>query len=174
MAAIVLWTLVLLAGGAFAWQLATRIRLIAAASDHFSFDHPAHRIWRFIVDVLLQWTTLRERPIAGAAHAFVFWGFVAFAVYTIVEFLFGLGLVDLTQTNWFHTYRLMLIPFASAVLLGIVYLLIRRAVFRPIALGTSVSIESVVIALFITALMATFLAVFRLDESSAAGRTNWW
>ena len=29
-------------------------------------------------------------------HAFVFWGFVAFGGYTSVEFLYGLGIVDLT------------------------------------------------------------------------------
>src|SRR5262249_20169990 len=60
------------------------------------------------------------------------------------------------------------------VLVGIVYLLIRRAFVRPIALGDHVSAESIVIALFIITLMATFLATFRLDEGTAAERVNWW
>ncbi len=47
-----------------------------------------------MVDVLLQRRTIRERPLTGLMHAFVFWGFVAFAGYTLTEFLFGLGIVD--------------------------------------------------------------------------------
>ena len=40
---------------------------------------------------------------------------------------------------------------------------------RPVALGTHVSIESIVIALFIATLMITFLLTFRLDEAIAGG-----
>ena len=42
------------------------------------------------------------------------------------------------------------------------------------ALGTTVSIESIVIALFIATLMITFLLTFRLEEGTTAGRVNWW
>src|SRR5207249_6388704 len=67
-----------------------------------------------------------------------------------------------------------LMPFAAAVLAGISYLLVRRAIVRPVALGTSVSVESVVIALFIATLMLTFLLTFTLEEGTAIARTNWW
>ena len=53
-------------------------------------------------------------------------------------------------------------------------LAIRRAFFRPVALGTHLSAESLVIAGFIATLMITFLLTWRLDESSVAGRVNWW
>jgi len=107
-------------------------------------------------------------------HALVFWGFVAFGGYTTVEFMSGLGIVDLTQTLWFYGYRLALTPFAVAVFVGIVYLLIRRAFVRPIALGDHVSIESIVIALLIVTLMTTFLLTFRLEQGTLTGRINWW
>ncbi len=173
-ATLTFWVLFLLFVGAFAAQVATRVRLIAAGTGRFTFDHPALRIKRFIVDVLLQRQTIRERPAAGLAHAFVFWGFVAFAGYTLVEFLFGLGVIDLTRTTAFHMYRVALVPFATAVLIGILFLLIRRVVARPVGLGATVSMESVVIALFIATLMATFLLAFSLDEGSLAGRVTWW
>src|SRR5262249_58319645 len=96
-------------------------------------------------------------PGVGLAHAFVFWGFVAFGGYTTVEFLSGLGIIDFTHSGWFDAYRAVLTPFAVAVLCGIVYLLIRRALVRPVGLGTTVSVESIVIGLFITTLMVTFL-----------------
>ena len=57
----------------------------------------------------------------------------------------------------------------SVVLAGIVLLLIRRAVVRPVALGTHVSLESVVIGLFIATLMITFLLAFRLEEATVRG-----
>jgi Fe-S oxidoreductase len=174
MARLAFWFFVLSGVAAFAVQCATRVRLIAAAPNTFSIEKLPFRINRFLTDVVLQRRTIRERPAAGLMHAFVFWGFVAFAGYTSVELLFGLGIADLTHAPWFHAYRRLLVPFASAVLVGIVYLLIRRAFVRPIALGTRVSIESVVIALFIATLMITFLLTFRLDEGTTAGRANWW
>ncbi|HEX7796899.1 MAG TPA: (Fe-S)-binding protein, partial [Vicinamibacterales bacterium] len=174
MATLLLWLLVLVFVGAFAAQVATRVRLIAAAPNTFSLDHLGVRVQRFLVDVIGQRRTIVERPAAGLAHAFVFWGFVAFAGYTTVEFLSGLGIVDFTQSVWFNVYRVVLTPFAVAVLFGIVYLLIRRAFVRPIGLGTTVSVESIVIGLFITTLMVTFLLTWRLDESSTAAAVNWW
>src|SRR4051812_39507915 len=154
------WALFLLFLGAFVAQVATRARLIAAGTGSFGFDRPAFRFRRFLLDVLLQRQTIRERPVPGAAHALVFWGFVAFAGYTAVEFLFGLGIVDLTGSAAFHVYRAALVPFAAAVLGGILFLLIRRVAVRPVGLGNTVSVESVVIALFIATLMATFLLGF--------------
>jgi Fe-S oxidoreductase len=99
---------------------------------------------------------------------------LAFAGYTTLEFLAGLGIVDLTHTVGFGVYRAVLTPFASAVLGGIVYLLVRRVVFRPVGLGEHVSGESVVIGLFIATLMVTFLLTWRLDEASLGGQVNWW
>jgi Fe-S oxidoreductase len=168
------WLLFLAGVAAFSAQVARRIQLIAAAPNTFSLDHLGVRTSRFVVDVLLQWRTIKERPLTGLMHAFVFWGFVAFGGYTLTEFLYGLGIVDLTHAGWFHAYRLALTPFATAVLVGITYLLIRRAFVRPVTLGTKVSVESIVIALFIATLMITFLLTFRLDEGTTAERLNFW
>src|SRR3954462_15315807 len=174
MQTLVFWVLFLAFTGAFAAQVATRVRLIAAAPGRFVVVDVAAHTRRFVLDVLLQVRTIRERPAVGAAHAFVFWGFVAFAGYTSVEFLRGLGIVDLTGTRWFFAYRVILVPFATAVLGGILFLLVRRALFRPSALGADVSIESIVIAGFIATLMITFLLAFNLGEDTTAGRVNWW
>jgi Fe-S oxidoreductase len=171
---LLLWLLVFASAGAFATQVAARVRLIVAAPKTISTDRIGDRISRFLIDVIGQRQTIAERPIAGTAHAFVFWGFLAFGLYTTVEFLHGLGIVDLTETRWFHAYRVVLTPFAAAVLVGIVYLAIRRGIGRPVALGAKVSIESLVIAGFIATLMTTFLLTWRLDEASTAGRVNWW
>jgi Fe-S oxidoreductase len=174
METLILWALVLIFTGAFVAQVSTRVRLMAAAPNTFSIDRLGFRVGRFLVDVVFQRRTIAERPLAGVAHALVFWGFVAFGGYTVAEFLRGLGIVDLTDTQWFEAYRMVLTPFAISVLVGIMYLLIRRAVIRPPGLGDNVSIESIAIGLLIATLMVTFLLGWRLDESSPAGQVNWW
>lgn len=171
---VVLWALVVAAVGAFAAQVARRLRLIASAPNTFSLDHLPFRIRRVLGDVLAQRKTIGERPAAGVAHAFVFWGFLAFAGYTVTEFLAGLGIADLTQTGWFSVYRMVLTPFAIAVLAGIVLLMVRRGVVRPAALGSSVSAESMLIGMLIVVLMGTFLLTWRLDVESTAAQVNWW
>ncbi len=110
MQTLILWLLVVGSGGAFAAQVASRLRLVAAAENNFSLDRPGFRIQRFLLDVVAQRGTINERPIVGLAHAFVFWGFLAFGGYTTAEFLAGLGLVDLTGTAAFNAYRLAQVP----------------------------------------------------------------
>src|SRR5450432_4500972 len=41
------------------------------------------RIRQFIWEVLLQGKVIEQRPLAGLAHAFVFWGFLAFGLVTM-------------------------------------------------------------------------------------------
>ena len=174
MATLILWLLVILCAGLFAAQVATRVRLIAAAPNTFSLDRLGFRATRFLLDVVFQRQTVAERPVVGLAHACVFWGFVAFGGYTTAEFLKGLGIVDLTGMSWFQAYRSVLSGVAAAVLVGIVGLIVRRGLVRPPALGRRVSAESIVIGIFIATLMITFLLSGRLPDDSPAGRVNWW
>ena len=167
--------LVLGFAGAFAAQVWTRARLILRARNniHVRDDETGHRLLRFITEVVFQSRTIAERPAVGVAHLGVFWGFTAFALYTGVEFLAGLGIADFTGSRWFHLYALALVPFSVAVILGISGLLVRRAIVRPASLGDHVSGESVLIGLFILTLMVTFLLAFRW-ETGVAARVNWW
>jgi len=171
---LVLWALVLVAVVVFASQVRTRVALVLAAPSTFSTADIPFRVKRWLVDVLGQRQTIKERPVAGLAHALVFWGFLAFGLYTAAEFLRQLGIVDLTHTGWFHAYRVILTPFAVGVLGGIVYLAIRRGLIRPPGLGPKVSAESMLIAAFIATLMITFLLTWRLEETTSAGRVNTW
>ena len=77
MATLAFWILFLSFLGAFAAQVGRRVQLVAAAPQTFSLDNLGFRTTRFVVDVLLQWRTIKERPFTGLMHAFVFWGFVA-------------------------------------------------------------------------------------------------
>ena len=124
-------------GAVFAAQVATRLRLFLRAPDNIRVPdaETGARIVRLVREVVFQSRTIRERPMVGLGHLGVFWGFCAFAGFTTVEFLRGLGLADFTGTPWFRVYAWMLVPFSLVVLAGIIGLLIRRVFVRPPALG---------------------------------------
>lgn len=172
--------LVAAAAALFLRQMLTRYRLLARAPGALQAPELGPRIRTFVREIVFQSRTIAARPVVGIAHLLVFWGFCAFAGYTTVEALRGLGVVDLTGTAAFHAYELALVPFAVGVLGGIVLLAVRRGVLRPRALGAAVSKESLLISAFIAILMITFL----VDAAAAHGgravggvpleRINWW
>lgn len=168
----IFWLLVLLAVALFGQQIFVRARLFLRAKDTLTFDDVGRRVGVFVADFVFQRRVFRNKPLVGLGHLFVFWGFVAFGGYTTGEFLKGLGIVDITGTRVFHAYTVLLVPFASAVLAGIVGLLIRRVFLRPRALGETLSLESVLIGVFIATLMITFLLHFSLE--GVVARVNWW
>jgi Fe-S oxidoreductase len=133
------------------------------------------RIGQFLAEVVLQWKVVDQRPIAGAAHAFVFWGFCAFALITLNHVAGGFGVPFLAEGSWFgRIYSGVAALFALAVALSITLLFVRRFVLRPVWLGKQVSIESGVIALLIFVLMVTYLAGIYVGEGGDAGRAIWW
>jgi Fe-S oxidoreductase len=133
------------------------------------------RIWDFVWEVLLQGKVIRERPLPGLAHAFVFWGFCAFALVTLNHFATGFSFPLLSREGAFGRFYFGLAAlFAVAVAVSITGLFIRRFFIRPKWLGYKVSAESGVIALLIFLLMATYLATFAVDEGTAGGKAVWW
>jgi Fe-S oxidoreductase len=141
----------------------------------FRLDSIGPRALAFGWEVLLQGKVIRERPLPGIAHAFVFWGFCAFALISIAHLGLGIGL-NLLPSEYaiVRGYRCFVALFAIAVAVSIAGLAFRRLALRPIWLGPKVSIESGVIALLIFTLMLTYLLTFAVKEGSAAGRANWW
>jgi Fe-S oxidoreductase len=169
----VFWIVFLGFVGWFAAQIATRYRLVISATNNFRVDDLPARIGRIVREVVFQSKVIGAKPWVGFSHLFVFWGFCAFGLYTLVELLHGLGIVDLTRTTVFRYYRIALVPFSVAVIVGITVLMIRRGLVRPPALGATVSKESILIGAFILTLMITFLLEWRL-EPGIGERVNWW
>src|SRR5690242_14495127 len=58
----------------------------------FQLDPISKRVKDFVWEVLLQGKVIKERPLPGLAHAFVFWGFCAFALVTLNHFSEGVRL----------------------------------------------------------------------------------
>jgi Fe-S oxidoreductase len=136
------------------------------------------RIRQFVWEVMLQGKVIRERPLPGLAHAFVFWGFCAFALITLNHLAAGFGFPFLSRESRFgKAYLAFVAVWAVLVAVSIAGLAIRRFVARPKWLG-EVSPESGIIALFIFILMVTYLAGLTLSEgidgASTPARVNWW
>jgi Fe-S oxidoreductase len=147
--------------------------LTARKNLGFSLRPISKRIWAFISEVLFQSKVIRERPLPGLAHAFVFWGFLAFALVSLNHLAAGLNLAFLSPAiligRFYFTFAA---AWALLVAISITGLFVRRFVARPVWLG-KVSPESGVIALLIFLLMATYLAAsFTTDESTL--KTLWW
>ncbi len=134
----------------------------------------AKRIREFVWQVLCQAKVIRQRPLPGLAHAFVFWGFCAFAFVTLnhVVSAFGLRLVDYAHFPG-AIYYWFAFGWAILVAISIASLAFRRFVIRPKWLEP-LSYESGVIALLIFILMVTYIATLWIPESTLAGRVNWW
>jgi Fe-S oxidoreductase len=115
----------------FARLVSDKIAFVRRGGPEDRSDHLGRRIGIFFTEVLGQ-TKVRRRLTAGWAHAFVFWGFIAFTISTL-NLLQGLatgedGFLHLAVMGWFPP---VVDVFAFLILLGIVTLAVRRFVIRP-------------------------------------------
>src|SRR5882757_10214578 len=100
--------LILIAASAFLfWRrfglVVSRIRGARIEPD-FRLGPLGRRLWTFFSEVLCQSKVIRERPLPGFAHAFVFWGFCAFALVTMNHIASGFGLGFLSLNNGFGRF----------------------------------------------------------------------
>src|SRR6266436_3999504 len=119
LAEVLILTLLIIASvSAFWFRFWKVLHVIRAAKPEktWSLRPIAPRLARFIWEVLLQGKVIFDRPLPGIAHAFVFWGFCAFALVTINHLASGLG-VNLLPTDYavVRSYRYFVALFAIAV-----------------------------------------------------------
>jgi Fe-S oxidoreductase len=173
---IILAILIGLSAAGFWYRFRGFVSIVSTArpDPSFTLGDLVPRIRNFAWEVLLQGKVIRERPAAGVAHAFVFWGFCAFALITVNHIATGFGFRLLSRTSGFGSvYFGFVALFAVVVAISIVYLAVRRFILHPVWLG-KVSPESGIIAGLIFLLMITYLAGLSVSEAGAAGRVAWW
>jgi Fe-S oxidoreductase len=146
----------------------------ARSTPDFEVAPVGPRIRRFVWEVMLQGKVIEQRPLPGLAHAFVYWGFLAFGLITINHIASAFGMRFITPDAGFGSFYYGFVAvWAIVVAVSIAGLFIRRFVVRPVWLG-KVSPESGFIALLIFTLMITYLAGIWMDEDSVGGQTVWW
>jgi Fe-S oxidoreductase len=134
----------------------------------------APRIKAFLWEVMLQGKVIEQRPLPGLAHAFVYWGFLAFALITINHLATAFGLRFLTLDSTFGAFYFWFVAvWAVVVAVSIAGLFVRRFLVRPVWLG-KISPESGFIAFLIFTLMITYLAGLWIEEETLAGQAVWW
>jgi Fe-S oxidoreductase len=173
---VILALLICASAAGFWWRFRRVARVIAASKrdSDFHLASIADRVRVFVWEVLLQGKVIRQRPLAGAAHAFVFWGFCVFALITLNHIATGFGSPFLNRESGFgRAYFGFVAVFALAVAIAISWLAARRFIAHPIWLG-KVAAESGIIALLIFLLMVTYLGGLYWPVNSLAGRAFWW
>ncbi len=176
-AAKVLLALLVLASLTLFWmRFSKRVDRIwkARPDPDFRLGSLAPRIKHLLWDVMCQAKVIRERPLPGLAHAFVFWGFCAFALVTLNHIASGFDAPLFNRHSGFgRLYFWFAFAFALLCAVSIAGLAFRRFVIRPKWLGP-VSYESGLIAALIFVLMITYMPVWWIGEGSLAGQSIWW
>jgi len=168
--------LIALSLGLFVWRLRKVAEAVRGSrrTTGFQLAPWAPRVRQFLWEVMAQGKVIEQRPLAGLAHAFVFWGFCTFGLISVNHVAEGFGLRMLSPSGSFGRFYFGFVAvWAVAVAVSITGLFLRRFVARPVWLG-KLSPESGVIAALIFFLMATYLYGLWLDEGGAAARINWW
>src|SRR4051794_21406338 len=133
-------------------------KIVASKKDPGFTLHPiAKRSWDFFSEVICQSKVIKERPLPGLAHAFVFWGFCAFGLITLNHIATLLAFPFLQRGGFVSNFYFgMAAAFGICVAVSIVGLAIRRFLVRPKWLGSKLSYESGFISLLIFMLMITY------------------
>src|SRR5258708_8791756 len=121
----------------FWWGFGAVVRKIRSAKPDadFSLRPLGPRIHELVWEVMLQAKVIRQRPLPGLAHAFVFWGFCAFALVTLNHAAVGFGIGFLDPASWIgRSYFYLAAAFAIACAVSILGLFVRRFFVRPLSL----------------------------------------
>lgn len=109
-------------------------RAILRGKPDFRFDQPGKRIGRAVWTVLSQRSVFKNRPVVSAFHGMVFYGFVFYFLVNVVDLFEGFISFHPRGGVW-SPFNLLADLMTTAVLVGMVGLLLRRFVGRPPALG---------------------------------------
>src|ERR1700722_6900884 len=71
---------------------------------NFRLSPIGRRVWDFFWEVMCQAKVIQQRPLPGLAHAFVFWGFCAFALVTLNHAVVGFGFGFLDPAGFFGRF----------------------------------------------------------------------
>jgi Fe-S oxidoreductase len=160
--------------GLFVKGLLPKIRHIRAGKpDRPRTDRLGERILRVIKEVVFQSRVVGGRPVAGALHALVFFGFLFFGLETADHFLepFSVPLLATLLGGALPLFKSFLAVVAVLTSIGIVGLAYRRFVMVKISPDPK-SYSSGVVALMILVLMLTYL--YGLREGAPFEKANWW
>ncbi len=139
----------------FAFKIRNKFLLLKKAHPIDRFDNPGERIKRVIKYVIGQNRILKDRS-GGLMHAFIFWGFSVLLLRTIIVFSWGFSpkfFEPFLKSPIGEIYSYLKDFFVIAVIIAVLYAIIRRAIIKPRRLESS--FEAYLVLAFILILMIT-------------------
>src|SRR3974390_2045673 len=102
----VLVLILLTSAGLFWWRFRKVLNVIrgSRATTDFEVSPLGPRVRQFLWEVMLQGKVIEQRPLPGLAHAFVYWGFLAFALVTVNHIATPFGARFLTPEAGFGSF----------------------------------------------------------------------
>lgn len=171
---IALVLLTLTGAGYFIYELMRRIKIIKGGKPDCQHESSGRKAKRFISEVIFQSKVIKDRPVVGILHGMVFWGFLAYIGATTNHFLKPFGLSFL-HGEIAELYILVVQIFSVLVLIGILFLALRRFVMTPDYFEKGkVSYTSGFVAVLITVLMVTFIIEPTFGPETMGAKINWW
>lgn len=143
----------------FIYPVLFRYRIIRSALPEKRFDNMVSRITGALGKVFFQKCTLKnERVITGVIHVFIFYGALSFDTMTLNHTLEGFmeNFYLFGHTSFALFFSLMIDVFALLVLIGVVFFVVKRFVFRPQAYATG-PVDSGIIYFFLAAATLSYL-----------------
>jgi Fe-S oxidoreductase len=127
----ILFFLLLAASFYYGWRRFYDVyRSIARGKPDGRFDQLPRRVIDAVVNVVLQRSVFRMRPLVSFFHALVFYGFVFYFLVNLVDVLEGYLALH-TRGGLWNAFNLTADILTAAVLIGIISLVIRRFFVRP-------------------------------------------
>jgi Fe-S oxidoreductase len=105
-------------------------RSIARGKPDSRFDQLPKRVIEAVLNVLLQRSVFRTRPVVSFFHALVFYGFIFYFVVNLVDVLEGLLALHGRGSLW-NAFNLTADILTAGVLIGMISLILRRFCVRP-------------------------------------------
>jgi Fe-S oxidoreductase len=105
-------------------------RSIARGKPDSRFDQLPKRVIEALLNVLLQRSVFRTRPVVSFFHALVFYGFIFYFVVNLVDVLEGLLALHGRGSLW-NAFNLTADILTAGVLIGMISLILRRFCVRP-------------------------------------------
>ncbi len=153
----------------FIFTAYTRLALLRRAAPTSRFDKIPKRLWKMFLYAIGQKKFFLHGRGSGVLHAFIFWGFCAVALRSII--LFGVGFDKYFADGFLnssagHFYIIFKDVFQVLVIIGCLGLIFRRVVLKPKRL--TLSMEAVIILITILTLMVSdFMIEFNIWRNFA-------
>jgi Fe-S oxidoreductase len=105
-------------------------RSIARGKPDSRFDQLRKRVVEALLNVLLQRSVFRTRPVVSFFHALVFYGFIFYFLVNLVDVLEGFFALHGRGSLW-NAFNLTADILTAGVLIGMISLVLRRFCVRP-------------------------------------------